>query len=58
MELRYFGGLTVNEVATSLNISTATVKREWATAKAWIYRRLRYGTSDSQRMEQGQGPAR
>jgi len=36
VELRHFGGLEVTETAAVLNISTATVKREWAMAKAWL----------------------
>lgn len=40
VELRFFGGLTVEETATVLGISTATVKREWAVAKGWLYREL------------------
>ena len=41
VELRFFGGLTVEETATVLGISPATVKREWALAKAWLYRELK-----------------
>lgn len=37
VEMKYFGGLTIEEIAEVLNISPATVKREWATAKAWLY---------------------
>jgi RNA polymerase sigma factor (TIGR02999 family) len=40
VELRFFGGLTVEETATVLEISPATVKREWAMAKAWLYSRV------------------
>ena len=40
VELRFFGGLTVEETAAALGISTATVKREWAVAKGWLYREL------------------
>ena len=40
VELRFFGGLTVEETAAALGISPATVKREWAIAKAWLFRRL------------------
>ena len=38
--MRYFGGLSVEEVAEALEISPATVKREWATARAWLKREL------------------
>ena len=37
VELRFFGGLTIDETASALGISVATVKREWATAKGWLY---------------------
>ncbi len=40
VELRFFGGLTIEETAAALGISPATVKREWAIAKAWLFRRL------------------
>jgi len=40
VELRFFAGLTVEEIASALNISRATVKREWATAKLWLRSRL------------------
>src|ERR1035438_10477787 len=39
-ELRYFGGLSVEEAAEFLDISPATVKRRWTLAKAWLYRGL------------------
>jgi RNA polymerase sigma factor (TIGR02999 family) len=41
IELRFFGGLTVEETAEVVGISTATVKREWQTARAWLARELR-----------------
>jgi len=44
VELRYFGGMTNEEVALALGISPATVKREWTVAKAWLSRRIRQGT--------------
>jgi RNA polymerase sigma factor (TIGR02999 family) len=47
VELRFFGGLTVEETATVLGISPATVKREWAIAKGWLYRELTGGTAAS-----------
>lgn len=40
VELRFFAGMTVPETATALGVSPATVKREWALAKAWLYRKL------------------
>jgi RNA polymerase sigma-70 factor (ECF subfamily) len=40
VELRYFGGLTMDEVAEVLGVSTITVKRHWKMAKAWLYGRL------------------
>jgi len=40
VELRFFGGLTVEETAVVLGISTATVKREWRTAKAFLRREM------------------
>jgi len=40
VELRFFGGLSVEETAEAMGISTPTVKREWAMAKAWLYREL------------------
>jgi RNA polymerase sigma factor (TIGR02999 family) len=40
VELRYFGGLSLEETARVLEISPTTVKREWRIAKAWLYRRL------------------
>jgi RNA polymerase sigma factor (TIGR02999 family) len=43
MELRYFGGLSEQEVAAVLSISRATVTREWHTARAWLYRRMTVG---------------
>ena len=36
VELRYFGGLTIEETAEALQISTATVKRDWSMARAWL----------------------
>ncbi len=40
VELRYFGGQSIEKVAEVLGISVATVKRDWALAKAWMYREL------------------
>ena len=40
VELRYFGGLTIEETAAALGVSPATVKHEWAVARAWLRREL------------------
>jgi RNA polymerase sigma factor (TIGR02999 family) len=40
VELRYFGGLTIEETAEVLKISPATVKREWVLARAWLYEKI------------------
>jgi RNA polymerase sigma factor (TIGR02999 family) len=40
VELRYFGGMSEQEVATVLSLSRATVTREWQTARAWMFRRM------------------
>jgi RNA polymerase sigma factor (TIGR02999 family) len=44
VELRFFGGLTVEETGAVLGISRATVEREWAFAKGWLHRALTSGT--------------
>ncbi|MEP7002764.1 MAG: ECF-type sigma factor, partial [bacterium] len=40
VELRYFGGLNIDDTAETLGVSPATVKREWAIARAWLRREL------------------
>jgi RNA polymerase sigma-70 factor, ECF subfamily len=40
VELRFFAGLTTDEIASTLKISRATVKRDWVTAKLWLHNRL------------------
>jgi RNA polymerase sigma-70 factor (ECF subfamily) len=40
VEMRFFGGLTVNETAAVLKVSAVTVMRDWSSAKAWLYREL------------------
>jgi RNA polymerase sigma factor (TIGR02999 family) len=40
VELRYFGGLSEEEIAETLKISTRTVRRDWNVARAWLYREL------------------
>lgn len=49
VEMRFFGGLTVEETAEVLRVSAITVKRDWRAAKAWLYRELTGGTSDEHR---------
>jgi len=41
VELRYFGGLTIEETAEVMGISASTVKREWDAARVWLYRQLK-----------------
>jgi RNA polymerase sigma-70 factor, ECF subfamily len=43
VQMRYFGGLTIEETAQALGISEATVKREWTLARAWLKRELSKG---------------
>lgn len=45
VELRFFGGLTVEETAEVIGTSPATVKRDWTMAKAWLAREMRRGSS-------------
>jgi len=40
VELRYFGGLSIEEVAETLGVSHATVERDWRTARVWLRREL------------------
>jgi RNA polymerase sigma-70 factor, ECF subfamily len=43
VELRYFGGLSIGEVAEALGVSHATVEREWRSARLWLRRELEGG---------------
>jgi RNA polymerase sigma factor (TIGR02999 family) len=45
IELRFFGGLSIEETGVVMGISPATVKREWATARAWLQRELKKDAS-------------
>ena len=45
VELRYFGGLNIEETAEALGVSPATVKREWAIARAWLQREIMAGAN-------------
>lgn len=49
VELRFFGGLTVEETAEVLRVSSITVMREWKSAKAWLYRELSPSTANGPR---------
>jgi len=49
VELRYFGGLSIEETAEVLNISPRTVRREWQRSKAWLYRMIVEGSADETR---------
>jgi RNA polymerase sigma factor (sigma-70 family) len=40
VELRYFGGLSIDETAEALGVAPVTVKRHWAFARAWLHREL------------------
>ena len=46
VEMRFFGGLSVEETAEVLSVSSVTVMRDWSTAKAWLYRELTGGTTN------------
>jgi RNA polymerase sigma-70 factor (ECF subfamily) len=46
IEMRFFGGLSVEETAEVLRVSPATVRRDWSIAKFWLYRELGGGTSN------------
>jgi DNA-directed RNA polymerase specialized sigma24 family protein len=48
VELRYFGGLSVDETAEVLGISPETVKRDWKFAKTWLYAALTAGEPAAQ----------
>ncbi len=44
VELRYFGGVTVEETAEVLKVSPITVKRDWSVAKSWLHREISHGS--------------
>jgi RNA polymerase sigma factor (TIGR02999 family) len=46
VEMRFFGGLSVEETAEVLKVSTVTVKRDWRAAKIWLYRQITTGNAD------------
>jgi len=45
VELRFFGGLSIEETAEVVGLSTATVNREWASARAWLFREISRGAT-------------
>jgi RNA polymerase sigma factor (TIGR02999 family) len=47
VELRFFGGLSIEETSEVLGVSTPTVKRDWASARAWLFRELSRGSLDA-----------
>lgn len=49
VELRFFGGLSIEEAAYVLDVSPTTVKREWAIAKTWLYRQLTRNATKSEK---------
>jgi RNA polymerase sigma factor (TIGR02999 family) len=53
VELRYFGGLSIDETAATLGISPATVKREWVTARAWLLRELAWTAAATRPVRRG-----
>jgi RNA polymerase sigma factor (TIGR02999 family) len=50
VELRFFGGLSVEETAEAMEISPRTVKREWGIGRAWLRRQLQSGMNDGSQM--------
>jgi RNA polymerase sigma factor (TIGR02999 family) len=49
VEMRFFGGLSVEEIAEVLKVAPVTVMRDWSTARAWLYRELSGGKGDGSR---------
>jgi RNA polymerase sigma factor (TIGR02999 family) len=54
VEMKFFGGLTVEEIAAVLNVSTQTVDRDWSLAKAWLIHEMKHREINHQ---EGHGPA-
>jgi RNA polymerase sigma factor (TIGR02999 family) len=52
VELRYFGGMSEHEVASVLDLSRATVTREWQAARVWLYRRMTKGLQKNEQREE------
>jgi RNA polymerase sigma factor (TIGR02999 family) len=57
VELRYFGGLTEEEIVAALNISPRTVERDWDLAKAWLFRELSHKIEQSPAHDPGALPS-
>jgi RNA polymerase sigma-70 factor (ECF subfamily) len=55
VELRFFGGMSVEEIANVQNVGTATVKRDWNMARAWLLRELTRGEGAAASAERGEG---
>ena len=53
VELRFFGGLSVEETAQVLKVSAVTVMRDWSTARAWLYREMKGESSHESRTLEG-----
>ena len=53
VELRFFGGLSVEEIAEVLKVSTVTVMRDWGSARAWLYHEMRDERDGPGAMETG-----
>jgi RNA polymerase sigma-70 factor (ECF subfamily) len=57
VELRYFSGLTVEEIAEVVGVSTKTVMRELSVAKAWLYGDLKERNAEAEPLAKARGPA-
>ena len=51
VELRYFGGLSIDETAEALGVSATTVRREWTMAKAWLRREMRKEEAEESKVQ-------
>ena len=51
VELRFFGGLSIEETSEVLGVSAPTVKREWASARAWLYREISGASPSAEQTE-------
>jgi RNA polymerase sigma factor (TIGR02999 family) len=46
VELRFFGGLTLEEISAALDVAPVTVQRDWTSARAWLYRQISRGSTE------------